>query len=171
MQLFRAANLGYDASVVTLLSTPLYSNTTMVCYLPTLGFGGAVVLMEKFDAGGYLGLAERHRVTHTMLVPVQYQRIMALPDFDRYDLSSFRQKLSTSAPFSAALKADVLKRWPGGLTEYYGMTEGGGTCCLEAHLYPDKLHTVGKTYACSTRKVAKFRRARSAKSSARPLRS
>ena len=23
-----------------------------------------------------------------MLVPVQYQRIMALPDFDRYDLSS-----------------------------------------------------------------------------------
>jgi acyl-CoA synthetase (AMP-forming)/AMP-acid ligase II len=144
MQLFRAANLGYDSSVVTLLSTPLYSNTTMVCYLPTLGFGGTVVLMEKFDAAGYLALAERHRVTHTMLVPVQYHRIMALPDFDRYDLTSFRQKLSTSAPFSAALKADVLKRWPGGLTEYYGMTEGGGTCCLEAHLYPDKLHTVGK---------------------------
>lgn len=144
MQLFRAANLGYDANVVTLLSTPLYSNTTMVCFLPTLGFGGTVVLMEKFDAAGYLTLAERHRVTHTMLVPVQYHRIMALPNFGRYDLSSFRQKLSTSAPFSAALKADVLKRWPGGLTEYYGMTEGGGTCCLEAHLYPDKLHTVGK---------------------------
>lgn len=144
MQLFRAANLGYDANVVTLLSTPLYSNTTMVCFLPTLGFGGTVVLMEKFDAAGYLALAERHRVTHTMLVPVQYHRIMALPDFERYDLSSFRQKLSTSAPFSAALKADVLKRWPGGLTEYYGMTEGGGTCCLEAHLHQDKLHTVGK---------------------------
>jgi acyl-CoA synthetase (AMP-forming)/AMP-acid ligase II len=69
---------------------------------------------------------------------------MAVPDFDRYDLNSFRMKLSTSAPFSAALKADVLKRWPGGLTEFYGMTEGGGTCHLEAHLHPDKLHTVGK---------------------------
>jgi len=34
------------------------------------------------------------------------------------------------------LKADVLKRWPGGLTEYYGMTEGGGTCVLQAHLHP-----------------------------------
>ena len=30
------------------------------------------------------------------------------------------------------------------LVEYYGMTEGGGTCILEAHNFPDKLHTVGK---------------------------
>jgi acyl-CoA synthetase (AMP-forming)/AMP-acid ligase II len=28
--------------------------------------------------------------------------------------------------------------------EFYGMTEGGGTCILEAHLHPDKLHTVGR---------------------------
>jgi acyl-CoA synthetase (AMP-forming)/AMP-acid ligase II len=27
--------------------------------------------------------------------------------------------------------------------EFYGMTEGGGTCILEAHLHPTKLHTVG----------------------------
>ena len=53
-------------------------------------------------------------------------------------------KFCTSAPFSAALKADVLARWPGGLVEFYGMTEGGGTCILEAHLHPDKLHTVGR---------------------------
>jgi acyl-CoA synthetase (AMP-forming)/AMP-acid ligase II len=100
--------------------------------------------MPKFDAADYLALAERHRVTHTMLVPVQYQRLMAHPDFDKHDLSSFRFKFSTSAPFGAALKADVLKRWPGGLVEFYGMTEGGGTCILEAHLHPDKLHTVGQ---------------------------
>ena len=79
-----------------------------------------------------------------MLVPVQYQRLMARPDFDAHDLSSFRFKFSTSAPFDAALKADVLERWPGGLIEFYGMTEGGGTCILEAHLHPDKLHTVGQ---------------------------
>jgi long-chain acyl-CoA synthetase len=30
------------------------------------------------------------------------------------------------------------------LTEYYGMTEGGGACILPAHEYPDKLHTVGR---------------------------
>jgi acyl-CoA synthetase (AMP-forming)/AMP-acid ligase II len=79
-----------------------------------------------------------------MLVPVQYQRIMALPSFDRHDLGSYLVKFCTSAPFNAALKADVLKRWPGGLVEFYGMTEGGGTCILLAHEHPDKLHTVGQ---------------------------
>jgi long-chain acyl-CoA synthetase len=75
---------------------------------------------------------------------VQYQRLMALPDFDRHDLSAFQMKFCTSAPFHAALKADVLRRWPGGLVEFYGMTEGGGTCILNAHEHPDKLHTVGQ---------------------------
>jgi long-chain acyl-CoA synthetase len=28
----------------------------------------------------------------------------------------------------------VLRRWPGALVEFYGMTEGGGSCMLEAHL-------------------------------------
>jgi acyl-CoA synthetase (AMP-forming)/AMP-acid ligase II len=79
-----------------------------------------------------------------MLVPVQYRRLMEHPGFDAYDLSSFRMKFATSAPFPAWLKADVLKRWPGGLIEYFGMTEGGGTFILTAHEHPDKLHTVGQ---------------------------
>jgi acyl-CoA synthetase (AMP-forming)/AMP-acid ligase II len=139
----RNVSAGFGEAV-TMIATPLYSNTTLVSFLPTLGWGGTAVLMNKFDARGYLTLAARHRATHTMLVPVQYQRIMALPDFDAFDLSSFRLKTCTSAPFSAALKADVLARWPGLLVEYYGMTEGGGTCILVANQFPDKLHTVGR---------------------------
>ena len=140
----RAAAYGYGPDAVTLAATPLYSNTTLVSFFPTLALGGSVVLMPKFEAAGYLALAQKQRATHGMLVPVQYQRIMALPDFGRYDLSSFRFKFCTSAPFAASLKTDILKRWPGGLVEYYGMTEGGGTCLLVAHEHPDKLHTVGR---------------------------
>jgi len=134
--------LGPDA--VTLISTPLYSNTTLVSFLPTLAGGGTVVLMPKFDARGFLELSERHRATHAMLVPVQYRRLLAVPEFDCFDLSAYRMKYATSAPFAAELKAEVLRRWPGGLVEYYGMTEGGGSCVLVAHEYPEKLHTVGK---------------------------
>ena len=140
----RAAVYGYDADAVTLISTPLHSNTTLVSFLPAVALGGTVVLMAKFDVERYLALAERHRVTHTMLVPVQYQRLLAHPAFDRYDLSSFRAKFSTSAPFAPALKTEVLARWPGGLFEFYGMTEGGGTCVLACHERPDKLHTAGR---------------------------
>ena len=77
-------------------------------------------------------------------MPVQYQRLLAHADFGNYDLSSFIVKFCTSAPFAAELKADVLKRWPGGLVEIYGMTEGGVVCMLQAHHHPDKLHTVGQ---------------------------
>jgi long-chain acyl-CoA synthetase len=140
----RGTSYGYGTDTITLLSTPLYSNTTLVVFFPTISAGGTVVLMPKFDAAQYLALAQQHRITHTMLVPVQYQRLMAHAAFDSFDLSSVRMKFSTSAPFGAQLKADVLKRWPGGLVEFYGMTEGGGTCLLEAHLFPDKLHTVGR---------------------------
>jgi len=140
----RASTYDYGPAAVTLTSTPLHSNTTLVSFVPALALGGTVVLMARFDAGRYLELAERHRVTHTMLVPVQYQRILAHPDFARRDLSAFRAKFCTSAPFAEALKQDVLARWPGGLTEFYGMTEGGGTCVLACHEHGDKLRTVGR---------------------------
>jgi acyl-CoA synthetase (AMP-forming)/AMP-acid ligase II len=139
----RASRLGYGPDAVTLISTPLYSNTTLVSFLPTVGLGGTAILMAKFDVRGYLELAQKYRVTHTMLVPVQYQRLMAFPDFDNYDLSSFRTKRCTSAPFSASLKAEVARRWPGRLIDSYGLTEGGGACMLDVTEHPDKLHTVG----------------------------
>ncbi len=137
-------SLGYGPDTVTLVSIPLYSNMTLGSFLPSLSLGSAVVLMSKFDAGTFLALSEKYRVTHSMMVPVQFQRIMAHPDFDRYDLSSFRMKSCGSAPFPAQLKSDVLARWPGQLVEYYGMTEGGGVCVLPASERPDKLHTVGQ---------------------------
>ena len=44
---------------MTLLATPLYSNTTLVVFFPTIAFGGTVVLMAKFDVDRYLALAEQ----------------------------------------------------------------------------------------------------------------
>ena len=139
---FQAFDYGPDT--ISLASTPLYSNTTLVAVLATIGVGGTTILMPKFDVLQFLEIARRERVTHAMLVPVQYQRILAHPEFEKYDLAAFRAKLSTSAPLRAQVKADCLERWPGRLIEIYGLTEGGGSCTLEANLYPDKLHTVGK---------------------------
>jgi acyl-CoA synthetase (AMP-forming)/AMP-acid ligase II len=134
----------YGPETISLASTPLYSNTTLVAVLATIGVGGTTILMPKSDVVKFLEIAQRERVTHAMLVPVQYQRILAHPDFGKYDLGAFKCKLSTSAPLRAHIKADAVKRWPGRLIEIYGLTEGGGSCTLEANLHPDKLHTVGK---------------------------
>lgn len=136
--------LGYgQPGQLTLLSTPLYSNTTLAPFLATVAYGGTSLLMRKFNCQHWLELAQEFKASHTMLVPVQYQRLMDFEQFDEYDLSSLRLKNCTSAPFSAALKAEVLRRMPGGLIEVYSMTEGGVVCVLLAHAHPDKLHTVG----------------------------
>jgi acyl-CoA synthetase (AMP-forming)/AMP-acid ligase II len=134
----------YNRDTRSLVSTPLYSNTTLAVFLPTICHGGFARIMEKFDALAYLDHAQTDQTTHTMLVPVQYARLMTHAEFDNYDLSSFIVKFCTSAPFAAELKADVLQRWPGGLVEIYGMTEGGVVCMLQAHHHPNKLHTVGQ---------------------------
>jgi long-chain acyl-CoA synthetase len=139
----RAVTYGYGPDCVTLLATPLYSNTTLATLFGVIAVGGTAVLMGKFNTDSYLTLAQDCHATHTVLVPVQYQRLLANENFDEYDLSSFRMKFSTGAPFAPALKQQVLERWPGGLMEIYGMTEGGGACMLEAHRHRTKLHTVG----------------------------
>lgn len=143
-QMQRFVRFGLGPGSVTLVSTPIYSNTTLATLLPALGGGGTVVLMRKFDERGYLELAERHRVTHAILVPVQIRRLMEHPDFDRFDLSAFQAKLSTSAPLPAPLVREVLARWPGKMINIYGMTEGGVSATLDCGAFPDKLHTVGR---------------------------
>lgn len=140
---FRAAmNYGVDSR--TLTSTPLYSNTTMAVFLPTMYSGGCASIMGKFDTEKWLQRAQDERITHTMLVPVQYRRLMQFDRFDDFDLSAMKMKYCTSAPFPADLKGEVLKRMPGGLIEIYGMTEGGVACIFPVHEHPDKLHTVGR---------------------------
>ena len=138
-------NAAYGApDAVSLISTPLYSNTTLALVMPTLAYGGTLLIMPKFEAGRYLEIAATRRMTHTMLVPVQYKRLMEYDGFNSFDLSTTQIKYCTSAPFSAELKAEVVRRWPGALIEIYSMTEGGVVCLLHAHKHPDKLHTVGQ---------------------------
>lgn len=145
--------LGAGLEVRSLASTPLYSNTTMVAFLPVLLAGGCVRVMGKFDCAKWLEFAAADRTTITMLVPVQYQRLMDFAGFDDFDLSALRLKYCTSAPFSADLKREVLRRMPGGLIEIYSMTEGGVVCLLPCHEFPDKLHTVGRPAPGSELKV------------------
>ena len=148
----RLVGLGFGPDCRTLVATPLYSNTTLAAWLPTVGLGGTVVLMTKFDAHRFLELAQGERITHTVLVPVQYQRILAEPDFDRFDLTSFRFKMVTSAPIRAQAKREIVDRWPGPLLEMYGLTEGGGLCTLDVGANPGKLDTVGKpAWGCDMR--------------------
>jgi len=129
---------------VLAIGTPLYATMGLGSLMRTLLGGATAVLTTKFDAPAFMRTAIAHGVTEAFLTPVQYQRILALPEFDQLDLSRFRVKAVAGAPCPLQLKAEILTRWPGQLVEYYGMTEGGVGAALNAHERPDKLHTVGR---------------------------
>jgi long-chain acyl-CoA synthetase len=122
--------LGVRAGDVHLCTGPLYHAAPYAFAFPdTLSFGGTVVLMEHWDAEEALALIERHRVTHTHLVPTMFHRLLSLPDGVRacHDLSSLRVVLHGAAPCPVHVKRAVIE-WLGPIVyEYYAATEGAGT--------------------------------------------
>jgi len=114
---------------VHLCCSPLYHTAPLMFAVSSLHFGQTVVLMERFEAAACLELIERHRVTHTHMVPTQFHRLLALPDDERrrYDLSSLERVVHAAAPCPIETKKAMLA-WLGPVVhEYYGATEGGGT--------------------------------------------
>ncbi|WP_239520638.1 class I adenylate-forming enzyme family protein [Pseudooceanicola aestuarii] len=143
-QFSRFPAFGLNGDSIQLMSTPLYSNTTLVAVLTGLVTGGTIVSLGKFDTRAFLDLSVRHGVTHAMLVPVQYMRLLDDPTFDTHDLSAYRCKFSTSAPLPAPLIERIMAHWPGNLVNFYGMTEGGVSTILDCAAHPDKWDTAGR---------------------------
>jgi long-chain acyl-CoA synthetase len=144
----------FSRECVNVIATPFYSNTTSVTWLLTTAHGGTNVLLGKFSADAFITAVEKHRATHAMLVPVQYDRILASERFRGADLSSLRYLFSTSAPLRADTKRRILDETSCQLLEIYGLTEGGPVTVLDARAHPDKLTSVGRpSGGCTVRIV------------------
>jgi long-chain acyl-CoA synthetase len=98
----------------------------------TIRADGTAVIMEHFDAQAYLALIERHKVTHSQLVPTMFSRLLKLPEEvrSRYDLSSLEVAIHAAAPCPVQVKEQMIDWWGPIIHEYYGATEGlGFTAC------------------------------------------
>jgi long-chain acyl-CoA synthetase len=101
--------------------------------------------MERFDAREALALVERHRVTHTHMVPTMFHRLLALSDGVRrsFDTSSLVAVIHGAAPCPVETKHRMIE-WLGPvLWEYYAATEGSGTL-VDSHEWLARPGTVGR---------------------------
>ena len=114
---------------VHLCCSPLYHTAVLNFATIPIQLGHPVVLMDHFEPEGLLALVERHRVTHTHMVPTQFRRLLALPRpvRDRYDTSSLRNVIHSAAPCPPDVKRQMIEWWGPVVTEYYAASEGGGT--------------------------------------------
>jgi acyl-CoA synthetase (AMP-forming)/AMP-acid ligase II len=119
-----AIALRYDSGAVTLCSLGLYSNISWVGLLCTLLAGGTVVVATGFDAGEILQLIERERITHSSMVPLQYQRLLEHPAFAASDLRSLRSLMCCGSPLQPDLKRRLIAALGCDFIELYGLTEG-----------------------------------------------
>lgn len=116
--------LRYNGSARTLLTIGLYSNISWVAMLCTLLAGGTLVVHSRFDAGEFLRTTARERITHTAMVPIQFQRVVEALQAQGGDVTSMQAMMSCGSPLHESLKRDIFKAFPCGIIELYGLTEG-----------------------------------------------
>ena len=109
----------------SIAAVPLGHVTGVVANITTMiRCGGALIIMPEFKAADYLELAARERVTYTVMVPAMYNLCLLQPDFDVYDLSSWRIGGFGGAPMPVATIEKLKAKIPGlKLMNCYGATE------------------------------------------------
>src|SRR5439155_25372727 len=113
--------------------------------------GLGLVLMDGWSPEETLELMERHRITHTHLVPIMFHRLLALPEEVRaaFDPSSLRLVVHGAAPCPVDVKRRMIEWWGPVVEEYYAATEGGGTY-ITSKEWLEHAGSVGKATAGST---------------------
>jgi fatty-acyl-CoA synthase len=108
---------------VALCAAPLFHVTGLgQVSMPTLLKGGTVVVVPKFDAGGFLALIGQRRATSFAAVPTMLQMMCEHPDWESADLSSLRFVIYGGSPILEHVAQAWL--WRGVvLQQGYGMTE------------------------------------------------
>jgi long-chain acyl-CoA synthetase len=139
---------------VHICGSPLYHTAVLNFVGISIQLGHAVVLMDRFDAEEMLRLIDRHKVTHSHMVPTQFTRLLALPEDVRakYDVSSLRTMIHGAAPCPNEVKRAMLGWWGPVVVEYYAATEGGGATIF-ADEWLKKPGSVGKAWSYSVIKI------------------
>jgi long-chain acyl-CoA synthetase len=111
---------------IHLSPAPLYHAAPWLAVALTLRAGGTAIIMEHFDPEQFLALVERYRVTHSVLVPTMFSRMLKLPADvrRRYDVSSLETAIHGAAPCPAQVKEQMIAWWGPIVLEYYAATEG-----------------------------------------------
>jgi acyl-CoA synthetase (AMP-forming)/AMP-acid ligase II len=109
----------------SIAAVPLAHVTGVIANIMTMvACGGTLIIMPEFRAAAYLRTAARERVTYTVMVPAMYNLCLLQPDFDSYDLSSWRIGGFGGAPMPVATIERLDGKIPGlKLANCYGATE------------------------------------------------
>lgn len=112
-----------NADARSIVCMPLFHIGGVGWALACLRHGGAVVLMQTFDAAEVLRLIEDERGTHINLVPAMIRTMVDSPEASKHDYSSLRFVLYGTAPISKPLLIAAIAAFNCPFVQVYGLTE------------------------------------------------
>jgi len=124
---YHAAPLAFDLRASMLAGTPL-------------------VFIDRWESETVLRTISEKRVTHMHLVPIMFQRLLALPPEVRatYDVSHVKFIIHGAAPCPPEVKQAMIDWFGPVLCEYYAGSEGGAGFFTTSEEWLRKPGTVGK---------------------------
>ena len=129
----------FEGRPTYLALAPLTHAAGVLCF-PVLALGGEIVVMPTPDLGEFLGLIERHRVTHTFLPPTLIYMLLAHPALETTNLSSLQCLWYGAAPISADRLEEAITRIGPVMGQLFGQSEAPmmvSTLAPADHLRPD----------------------------------
>lgn len=112
----------FDGRPTYLALAPLTHAAGVLC-LPVMALGGRIVIMPSPDLGDFLGLIERHRVTHTFLPPTLIYMLLQHEQLASTRLDSLQCFWYGAAPISSARLEEALTKIGPVMAQLFGQTE------------------------------------------------
>ena len=142
---------GGSADSVYLSPAPFYHAAPLRFCMAMQQIGATVVAMEHFDPEQYLQLVERHRITHSQVVPTMFIRMLKLDEAVRtkYDVSSLQCVIHAAAPCPKQAKKQMIEWFGPIIHEYYAGTEGNGFVYCNSAMWLAHEGTVGTPINCT----------------------
>ncbi len=139
---------GYDHETsVQLCAGPAYHAAPLAFDVrAAMGAGVPLHFIDKWDSEQVLKTISEQKVTHLHLVPIMFQRLLALPPEvkARYDVSHVKYIVHGAAPCPPEVKHAMIEWFGPILSEYYAGSEGGAGFTISSEEWLKKPGSVGK---------------------------
>jgi long-chain acyl-CoA synthetase len=127
---------GFDSETVTLGALPLFHSFGQTCGLnATIGGGGTLTLIPRFDPGKALEIIERDRVNIFQGVPTMYGAMLHHPGHGSFDTSSLQMCASGGSAMPVELMRGFEDAFGCKILEGYGLSESSPVASFN---HPDR---------------------------------
>ena len=111
-------------------------NAQYTSFFPMLGYGGKLVLFEKFSASRFWPVIQEHGATYVSVVPSLLTRLLAAGLPDKQAWATLKFIICGAAPLAADLHTEFMEKTGISVANGWGMTETG---CWGCQMKPDRV--------------------------------